>query len=172
MSTESPERLASMPASRLERSLDTIALAVIVVQIGWLLFLWPGLPDRVPIHFDLAGQPDAWGSKGNLWFLPAVQVFLYGLIALTLRFPHFWNFPVPVTPENRERLHGLARVMLRCLRAEVAVLLGLGTRQGVQVARGAASGLGWSMPVFLAVIFGTLGLFLIQMVRERPGRRP
>lgn len=45
---------------------------------GLAAWLWPGLPERVPIHFDLAGNPDRWAAKSWWsWFaLPALGTAL------------------------------------------------------------------------------------------------
>ena len=57
------------------------ALALLV---SWLFTLAAlvFLPERVPIHWNLAGEVDRWGSKYELLFLPALQLFLAGFMLL------------------------------------------------------------------------------------------
>ena len=40
----------------------------------------PHLPSRIPVHFNLAGQPDGWGSPHTLWVLLGSQVLIAGLL--------------------------------------------------------------------------------------------
>lgn len=43
--------------------LDAISYFFMLIQIGILLLYWKGLDERVPIHFNLLGNPDGYGSK-------------------------------------------------------------------------------------------------------------
>jgi len=38
------------------------------------------LPDRIPTHFDISGQPNAWGPPSILWLLPVIGAGLYLLM--------------------------------------------------------------------------------------------
>jgi uncharacterized membrane protein len=61
--------------------------------------LYPRLPDRLPIHFNLRGQADRWSENAMLgWFgLPliatATVALMLGLTALSARRPELWNIP-------------------------------------------------------------------------------
>lgn len=61
--------------------------------------LWPLLPDTVPIHFGLAGEPDRWSETTVLtwFFLPAISTgtafLLWGIGRLVVRTPETWNLP-------------------------------------------------------------------------------
>ena len=52
--------------------LEFLIWALTLVPLVYMLVLWQDLPARVPIHFNLEGQPDNWGSKN----------FLIGIIIL------------------------------------------------------------------------------------------
>ena len=79
-----------------------IALCVIAM---WIVAgsLYPKLPAKIPLHFNLSGVPDSYGpSNFSNWFLLPViatllAVFLLGISALTpylLRFaPEIVNIP-------------------------------------------------------------------------------
>ena len=55
------------------------AFLPLAVSLIWLQFL----PDRVPIHFDLSGNIDRWGSKWEHLIMPGI-VLILGLIFLLL----------------------------------------------------------------------------------------
>lgn len=63
----------------------TLILAMLAV---WAVAIqaWPGLPERIPLHFDAGGQPDGWVAKGwVVWFaLPVLASLLGGVVGLAL----------------------------------------------------------------------------------------
>lgn len=72
-----------MVKTRHEIVLDFLSCFIIIAQIIFLLIKWPSIPHEVPIHFNLAGIPDGFGSKYNLLILPFASVGLfYGMRAL------------------------------------------------------------------------------------------
>jgi len=69
-----------------------------LVLAGCLLavFAWPRLPDRIPIHWNLAGEPNGYGGKAvGVLLFPALLVVIHGLFALLPRIsPRDW----PIAP--------------------------------------------------------------------------
>jgi uncharacterized membrane protein len=59
-----------------------MALAVTVLTIGTTVALYPSLPERIPIHWNSAGEIDGWGSKPWAFLTPAILVGLLGLFRL------------------------------------------------------------------------------------------
>ncbi len=95
----------------MRKILEALALVALVLQavLTWKAFLGPDrLPARVPLHFDLAGNPDGWGTPATLLYFPGIAVFIYLLFTVVTRFPSAFNYPVRVTPQNRARLEALA----------------------------------------------------------------
>lgn len=59
-------------------------LAMIIAN----LLAWPHLADRIPIHWNLKGEVDAWGGRSTVWILPGIYLWIGGLLQLlTLRPP-------------------------------------------------------------------------------------
>ena len=63
---------------------------------------WNKLPDKIPTHFELNGEPNGFGGKGMLIVLLVVMVAITGLMYLSEMFPKMWNLPVKITDSNRE----------------------------------------------------------------------
>jgi hypothetical protein len=76
-------------------ALGTLALLVV---LGSICMQYDGLPDQIPLHFDVGGQPNQIASKSDLLRLPWL-----GLLVLVVN----WALGIFVHP--RERL--LARVL-------------------------------------------------------------
>ncbi|MDR1087940.1 MAG: DUF5808 domain-containing protein [Coriobacteriales bacterium] len=67
---------------------------IILLTLGAVWFVWPQVPDVVPIHFNLEGVADGFASKGPVpvllsigaqVFMAALYVFIYVLIRRTKR---------------------------------------------------------------------------------------
>lgn len=66
-------------------------MIILVVMIGGVVLL-PSLPEEVPIHFDAAGNPDAYGPSTSVVIL--FSVFMLGMFAFTLISDIFLVSPV------------------------------------------------------------------------------
>ena len=66
------------------RNADWLARAFIVAMSALAIWAWPSAPARVPIHWNIHGQIDGYGSKlGALVLLPFVGLGGYVLIGIT-----------------------------------------------------------------------------------------
>lgn len=147
---------------------DLLALLGLVLSMVPTAYAWPHLPERVPTHFGASGQPDGWGPKAMLLLLPAISAVMYAVLTVAARYPHTFNYLVPITAENAEAQYRNAVTMLRAMKAEMTCLLGYLTWQSVQVALGRSAGLGdWFLPVTLVVVFGTVAHFLWKSYQLR-----
>ena len=59
-----------------------VAAAIVVLTIGFTAAVYPRLPERIPIHWNAAGEIDGWGNKPWAFLTPAVLVGLLGLLSL------------------------------------------------------------------------------------------
>lgn len=64
---------------------NLICLVSILFSFGYLLLIYKGLPDIIPIHFDLNGVADNFGNKAMLWLLPILLPFLTFVIMTFLK---------------------------------------------------------------------------------------
>ncbi len=56
-------------------------LVIIAGLFIWSAVLWPTAPERMPVHFDVAGNVDRYGSKAEgLLLIPATALGLYLLL--------------------------------------------------------------------------------------------
>lgn len=80
-------------------------LAILLIVLPALLM--PYLPEVVPIHFNIYGEPDGYGSRCLLLITPVTGFLLYALIKWSGKFREYFNYPVKITPENRQMQEGL-----------------------------------------------------------------
>jgi len=50
---------------------ESVLWALIVCPYVYLATIWNQLPEQVPTHFNMLGNPDDWSGKTSLLFLPA-----------------------------------------------------------------------------------------------------
>jgi hypothetical protein len=104
-----------------------------------------------------------------LLVFPAFAVVLYLLMSLVARFPSAFNFPVRVTPYNRQRLEALALNMIAWLKAEMVVLFMWIEWSAIRAARSPDHQFSpLLMPVALVAIFTTCIAHIIAMFRAAP----
>ena len=168
------DRTHSARKESMRKSLEAICFGALaaMVWITYRAFHGPSrLPDRIPTHFDLAGNPNGWGSPRTLLLLPVVALGIYLIITVVALFPSAFNYPVRVTASNRARLEELALGMIAWLKVELLcffTMLQWVIIQAVRNGRGTLSP--WVMPPALLVIFGTVGWYIVCMFRaSRPG---
>jgi uncharacterized membrane protein len=153
----------------MRKTLEAISLAAFVFMfwLYWNARFGPGrLPDRVPTHFNIAGQPNAWGKPPVLPLMLIVAVLLYLGMTLVARFPSIFNYPVEVTAENRALLEALVLDLIAWLKTEIVCLFAWIQWSTIEVARQGRGVLSPALlPVFLVTLFGTLAWFIMAMFR-------
>ncbi len=62
-----------------------LVVLLILAPLVYASFLYPSLPDTIPIHFNAKGEADGWGSKESIFLAPAilglVSIFVYTLLS-------------------------------------------------------------------------------------------
>lgn len=153
----------------MRKSLEVLGIFVLIflAWISWLALYGPSrLPDRVPTHFDAAGNPNAWGSPSGMLFVPIMAFLLYGLMSLVARFPAAFHYPVRVTRQNIEHLQAVTLDMIAWLKVELACLFTLLQWAFVRAARTNNGHLfPIILPFFIVAIFGTIGWHFIAIFR-------
>ncbi|MFN7921198.1 MAG: DUF1648 domain-containing protein [Bryobacteraceae bacterium] len=114
--------------------LEALAAAAMIFIAVQLISAWPTLPDRVPTHFGLNGEPNQWSSRNGVLIVPIAALLLWvSMTALTF-VPHIHNFPTAVTPENAPRLYAMSAGMLTLIKTEVLCMMAYALWSTVEVA--------------------------------------
>jgi uncharacterized membrane protein len=156
-------------------------LCLLLVLIA-IVKLYPVLPELIPIHFGLNGQPDGWGGKSSIWLLFLCQfgiVFL--LLGVTAILPWLRRHPewssagkriLNLPPEQQDRHWLAAEEMLLFLSLGVNLSFAIITRGTILVALKRQSSLGWT-PLLIVVLILIVTLFYaIKLSRlSRPVRQ-
>lgn len=154
-----------IPKSLFERLFDGVAFVFLMISIAYLISQYGGLPEKVPAHFNGAGEVDRYGNKIELIMLPIIAAAIWIGMTVLERYPHTFNY-MNLTKDNVEAQYKNGRLMLNVLKNEVVLLFSYLTYQTTQISKGLAEGIdSFFMPVFLIVIFGSLAFFFVRMLR-------
>ena len=110
------------PTTRWQRVLGILSPALLLVTIVYLLIRLPFLPERIPSHYNFAGEIDGTSGRGMLLLMPIIGLVMDASLALVGRFPKSWNTGVRITLYNRVRVYRLVRDLLAELRLGMAIL--------------------------------------------------
>lgn len=158
----------TIPRTPMNTVFDVLAIAGIVVMFIVIIQSFSALPDRVPVHFNIAGKADGWGSKYTFWIFPILGLIMYIVLTVVSRFPHTYNYLWPITEQNAAQQYRLATDLMSRLKVIVIGLYTYLECLGIRVALGATSGLGVAfLPTFLLLLLGTIGLYFWQAYQAR-----
>lgn len=155
-----------LPLSPIELVLETFCGILMGFTFLMTILAWGSLPDKVPTHYGFTGTPDSYGDKGMIWLLPIIGLALYAGMTLVNRYPHIFNYPVTITPENAARQYRLARLLMVVMKTVLACLFIYMQWTGLEVARGYSTGFAWfGIPLILVLLFVPL-IFYMPAARK------
>jgi uncharacterized membrane protein len=66
----------------MNRTYWACGILLVVAAFAAAAGLYPSLPERIPMHLNIRGEVDGWGSRGSAWLMPGVMLGLLGLFAI------------------------------------------------------------------------------------------
>lgn len=134
---------------KLNWKLEIPLLAMLGMMVGYSAWAWPSVPDQVPIHWNLQGEVDGYGSKAfGLTLTPAIGVGLYLLLLLLPLID-----PGRVNIENSAKAYGAIRFSVMAFLTALHIVC-------VRAALGHEVSMNLFMGLAMAVLFIVLGNYL------------
>jgi uncharacterized membrane protein len=147
---------------------EFVAFIFLILLIAMPLIYYNKLPEAITVHFNAAGQPDGYGSRSTLWILPVTSLFLYLLFTILEAFPHIYNYPVEITPDNAFKQYRLATRLMRILKTVILMIFSFLSYKTIRTATGEAAGLGKAfLPIFLLLTFGVIIIYVARSLNNR-----
>ena len=100
---------------------DILCICLFVGILLYLAYMWPTLPDRIPIHYDLQEHADRWGSKWFILLLILLNVLIYLGFTFIRKYPHKFNYPSRLTKENAENFYRNANLTISWVKLETVI---------------------------------------------------
>ena len=150
--------------------IEFIGLFFLIILIALPLIFSGQLPERIPTHFNIAGEPDGYGSKMTLWILPITAAIMYIGMTILEAFPYIYNYPVEITPENAVSQYTLGTRLIRILKTVIAILFSFLSYKTINTGLGTTAGLGKVfLPVFLLITFGIVIIYVVRSLNSKHG---
>ncbi len=142
----------------------------LIVALCWALVLvhYAQLPETIPTHFNGLGVADNYSEKSTIFFLPVILTVLYTLLTVLAQHPKTFNYPVAITPENKELQYRNARYLLASIQLSLAVIFTLITYYSMRAAILQLKEIPvWLLPLSLGLIFVPLFGFLLRSTKNK-----
>ncbi|WLV23711.1 DUF1648 domain-containing protein [Aciduricibacillus chroicocephali] len=154
--------------SLFEKVLNGVALVILLTVCISLFIIWREVPDKIPIHFNIAGEADGWGGKGSLFILILIGMITWIGITILEKFPEAHKFPVEVTEENREPLVRNSVLMLNIIKNLTVIYLCYATWEAVRSAIGKPLHIApFDLVIYLGLLFASMGYLIYKMYKLR-----
>ncbi len=66
----------------MSRAYWIVAIGLVVAAWAISAAVYPGLPGTIPMHWNIHGKIDGYGTRGTIFLMPGVMVFLLGMFAV------------------------------------------------------------------------------------------
>jgi immunity protein, SdpI family len=139
----------------MKNKLNWLEGVLLLAPIIALVVLWRKLPERVPMHWNLRGEIDSWGSKPLLFFMPITGLVIIGLLRFLPR----------IDPKLRRSDGGLGRMQnaVQMLRLALAAFFGAIFYIQCAVALGHDLPVSRFIPAALLLLLAVMGNYLSNL---------
>lgn len=141
--------------------MSRLAWLVFLTTFAYALWLYPQLPDRIPMHFGPDGTPDVWGARGTIFLSVGLSLFMQVFLTVIPKFGASLSPKIRTSKDPAAELAWATR-FIEGVRGWIAGLFLVLLWSTASVATGNAQGLGW---VFFSYV--GIGLAVILAVAMR-----
>jgi uncharacterized membrane protein len=131
------------------KTVDCLCAVLLIGCTLWVAFQYGSLPDKIPVHYNINGIADGYGSKNTIWIPVGFMWLITGLTSITEQFLIHWN-PDFKSLDSKHRQQMLAiRPLVNTTKLVIAAMFTYITIMSV---------LGKNLSVyFIPVLFAILG---------------
>jgi len=160
-----------LPASPTDKLLDKLSYAALGFLWIYTAVNYSHLPATIPIHFNLKGEMDGYGSKELLWILPVVVMLVVSLLSFIKKHPDVMNkYSYPkreLTPEEFEKHVRLTTRLLRTMQLVIAIAFNLITFEIIRSVNNGKSDMPpYTIPAFIIIMLLPTLIFIYKMNRK------
>ncbi|MGE4540093.1 MAG: DUF1648 domain-containing protein [Bacteroidales bacterium] len=150
--------------TRSDKQLEWLGYLLLVAS--WIFAIWAYAesPEQIVVHYNIKGQPDGYGNKITLLILPLIGTLCFFGMTWLNSYPHLFNYPTKITPENMEFQYRAAIRLIRWLKICILLIFMLITLAIYQSAsqNNAIGIMAWLIPTILAITFLPLIFYFLH----------
>ncbi|PID27312.1 MAG: hypothetical protein CR982_06070 [Candidatus Cloacimonadota bacterium] len=154
--------------SLIDKIVESIGLAALAGVWIFTLSNYSSLPETIPIHYNLVGEVDSFGEKGNILFIPIISTILFIIMTILNKYPHSFNYLKTITEENAHYQYANATRLIRLLKLNILIIFGGISFETIGIAKGNFERFGiLFLPLTLGLIFIPIFYYLIKSSNEK-----
>lgn len=147
--------------TKFQIALEIIGLLLLAGLVVFICLRWGSLPDKIPGHYNAAGEINRWGDKSEILAMLIIVGVLYLLLTVVTFFPQAWNIPVKVTEANKAAVYGSIKSMLILLKVIFAAAFFYITYTMINLTPMSV----YMLPAILLLLSGVIGFSLHKAVK-------
>lgn len=144
------------------------AISLVAVFIPLLFYNQLGEGNIIPVHYNSAGEIDAWGNRSSLWILPLLALLFYIGFSVLEKYYKRWNFPIKITVGNAASVYRAGVSLVRRLKLFFLLIFAYLNNSSLAVALG--YDIRWNRYIltgFLFILLGTTAVYLIKILMHK-----
>jgi uncharacterized membrane protein len=156
----------SLPKTTIQKITNIIGYSILIGCTIYSLVNIVTLPSEVPIHFNLAGEADGWGSKYVLLILPLIGLFSILALEEVEKRPYMHNYPAHINETNVRQFYAISIRTMNLVKNGLLLTFGLLQLEMVQSAKEANFALGsLLLPLVIVAVFVPIAWHIYSMVQ-------
>lgn len=145
-----------------------MSLGLLIITLVITILYADRLPDRIPHHFNFAGEPNGYGGRKMIWSLPVFGVILYTVLTVIGLFIRMVAAGERVPGATISRITGML-LQLKLVFSFIFLYLLIAT---IRISLGKAEGLGrFSSAIYLGMLAAVLAFNIISLIRTQKKSR-
>ncbi|MEO6820083.1 MAG: DUF1648 domain-containing protein [Ginsengibacter sp.] len=158
-------KIDPLPSDKLA---DFLSLGLLIFSWIFLLAIYTGMPETVPIHLNGVGKADGFSNKITLFIDPLISTIIYTLLTYLNKYPHIYNYPTVINERNAAQYYTIGSRMIRYLKLSVMIVLLLVQLELFAIAKDVKINLGvWSLIIPLLIIQGPVIYYLKDIFNKK-----
>jgi uncharacterized membrane protein len=158
--------------TRGDKVLETACITLLVLLWVGTIAFFSKLPDRIPSHYNSAGQADDFSGRTHILVLPTLATVIYIGMTLLNKFPHIFNYAATVNEENAKRLFTAATKLIRVLKLMVVLILSGIVLMTYRTSLASSDGIGaWFLPLAVGLLILPNIIYLLKYSNFRQTSR-
>ena len=121
ISKKSFERVKIAP-TYVDRIIEIVVAALAMITIILSVYFYFHLPEKIPTHFNLNFEPNAFDSKISILFVSILMIVVIFMMWLSTKFDGLVNLPVKKNPEKEKAQMRIAYRLLHVLAIWIVLL--------------------------------------------------
>ncbi|UXV32773.1 DUF1648 domain-containing protein [Mammaliicoccus sciuri] len=149
----------------LKKVLDISSIVLWLISIILIMINYVDLPDKIPSHYNFAGDADAWSTKTFIFFMPVLGLLIWLMLHYLVSNPKldkYIHVPSLYGQPNKAQIEN-AKLLIYFIKFEMMALFTFLVIKDLYTALGMPFKLGvWETIIILSVIGVTIIIFMAR----------